>query len=578
MSSERGRFRSRGRPRAGSWTLFALLASLAFLLVVALAERSRQAPAEDQRAAVGPIVPAAALSDREDWLTNGQLELQGSGDSEAAPPGWQLFEVTEAGARFFRGPGESFLRLDCGGRTCIAGLWQRLDGLAAGGYYLEADVYLSMAPTASGAAAVRLGYDATGGVDPTSPGVTWSSQARDQGWQRVSLEIEEGGGAGTVFIAFDALSAGADCRLAGARLLGPPGVEPVTPSPTTEAMGGEPAVTDVEVRALYVSLAEMDLSDEAQLREVLDRAAAARFNTIYLQVRRLGLAYYDSAVEPVVEVLQGEEGLRWDPLARACEMAKERGLRLHAWIEVLPVWEASAPVEQQPLGHLYSLFSARFGAEWLQAGSEDGVLYASPSHPQVRTYLAAVCRDLVSRYPVDGLHFTGLEYRSHLQGDGTEALGLLLEEIGREVRAVCPEVELSAQIWPVRRDQWGWALAEAGADFGQDAASWAREGRVDVLVPALYLAEELGQAERVAALVEDWGLAGGWVPVVPAVDGGLRPFKALAQTIAEARLAGAMGVAVYDSRRLSASGYWGLLASGPFSRPAETPPLLCNRQ
>ncbi|MGI6208337.1 MAG: glycoside hydrolase family 10 protein [Anaerolineae bacterium] len=544
----------------GSWALFALLACLTFLLVVALAESRRQRLGEVETPTRYPVVPAAALSDRQDWLHNGQFQLAGETDQ---PIGWSLFDVTAAGASFNRRAGESFLRLDCGGGTCIAGLWQRLDELAAGDYYLEADVYLEGDREGAGTVAARLGFDPRGGVDPTAPGLLWSAPARGQGWQRIGLEFEETGGSGTVFIVFDALSAGADCRLAGARLLGPPGLTPPTSSAVTAAP--EPTITDVEIRALYVSLSEMDLKDDSALRTALERAADARFNTIYLQVRRLGLAYYDSMIEPVAPPLRGEDGMRWDPLARACELAKEYGLQVHAWVEVLPVWQANLPAEELPSGHLYSLFSSRYGDDWLQPLGEDGVWTASPAHPQVRAYLASLFADLAARYPVDGLHLTGLEFPAASEPERGEALTALLEEIGREVRAARPGLGLSAEIAPVSRAQ--------AADLGQDVAAWTPMGLVDLLVPAVYRLEAPAGPEGVAALVQEWGTADGKAHVVPALGAKSPSFPRLEEAITAARRAGAVGVAVHDAEDLTASGYWLRLATGPFRRPAEIPPL-----
>ncbi len=234
---------------------------------------------------------------------------------------------------------------------------------------------------------------------------------------------------------------------------------------------------------------------------------------------------------------------------------------------------------------MYALFSARFGTDWLQGGpANGGVVYASPAHPQVRSYLSAICRDLVGRYSVDGLHLTDLEFfalEQEAEAAPTpespsirqEALTTLLAEMRQAVAEVRPGVGLSVAVWPVNRDRWGWGVPEGYSDYGQDPRTWLDRGLVDVIVPQLSARPEFEGPDRVSTLVGEYvGLAGERM-VVPALSGEAPSFLVLSRAISRARAAGAMGVAISGYRALGERRYWDDLAADPFARPASMPPM-----
>ena len=73
---------------------------------------------------------------------------------------------------------------------------------------------------------------------------------------------------------------------------------------------------------------------KAALIKILDGMQAARMNAVWLQVRPMSDALYNSAYEPWSKFLTGTRGVDpgYDPLAFAIEEAHKRGMELHAWI------------------------------------------------------------------------------------------------------------------------------------------------------------------------------------------------------------------------------------------------------
>jgi len=577
-----------------SWTLFVLVASLAFVFLFALAASAHQPAQLVATPTQEPFVPAVLRDDDSaDWIQNGSFSRVRRVEQGIAVEGWHLFDVTGSGARFEHNDGDSFVSLVCPG-PCIAGLYQRLQDLPPGEYQLDSYVYLEGSdPT--GVLAARVGFDETGAVDATALTAKWSEPARGQGWQRSHLSVWHEGGPATVFVIFDRLLPEADCRLASVRMLGPPmaaeSIATATPVPTATV---DQAGT--EWRALCIGVDDLEWSGPAEIRAAISRAAEAHFNAICFQVRHLGFAYYDSGIEPLSPAIAEPAGggPRWDPLAEAVRAAHASGLETYAWVELLPVWEGERALASSVPGHMFNLFSMRYGEDWLQwrggepGTDENGWLYASPAHPAVREYLVSLCSDLVARYDVDGLHLSHVRYvgadSSHdpasmtaYLGEAEKTIGLeyadwqratltgLVQRISEAVREVRPGIKVSASAWPVYKDQWGWNVVEGYDDLYQDGKAWLAEKCLDALMPSLYVEPEFQWPQRLSVTVADYVEGAGEGAIVPVLSAKTSSFAALARAIERSRQAGASGVAILGYRDLEERGYWEKLLSGPFA-------------
>ena len=84
-------------------------------------------------------------------------------------------------------------------------------------------------------------------------------------------------------------------------------------------------------------------AQKAELNAYLDNLQAQNFNAIYLQVRTMCDAFYQSSYEPWSSYLTGTRGNYpgYDPLAYAVEQCHTRGIQCHAWVNPYR-WSASA--------------------------------------------------------------------------------------------------------------------------------------------------------------------------------------------------------------------------------------------
>src|SRR6185295_16408544 len=87
----------------------------------------------------------------------------------------------------------------------------------------------------------------------------------------------------------------------------------------------EPAT---EVRALWV--VRTTLTSPAAIATMVSSAKAGGFNTLLVQVRGRGDAYFQNGVEPRPPSLDSQPA--FDPLATTILRAHDAGLQVHAWI------------------------------------------------------------------------------------------------------------------------------------------------------------------------------------------------------------------------------------------------------
>jgi len=171
-----------------------------------------------------------------------------------------------------------------------------------------------------------------------------------------------------------------------------------------------------ETRALWV--VRHAISTPGRVDKVVEVASQVNINTLLVQVRGRGDAYYASELAPPAEDLGGAPK-GFDPLDRIIRRAHAEGMEVHAWINVYLVWSAGAPprsalhaVNAHP-GWISVRADGRRLVEMLpQEFQEERIegMYLSPGNPEVKRHLREIVREIVTRYDVDGIHLDYVRY------------------------------------------------------------------------------------------------------------------------------------------------------------------------
>lgn len=375
--------------------------------------------------------------------------------------------------------------------------------------------------------------------------------------------------------------------------------------------GPTPVSPAEEARALWVS--RFEYASPTDIDSIIARAARTNFNVIFFQVRGAGEAFYDSAIEPCAVALCGSLGNgrpSWDPLARAVAAAHARGIELHAWINALSGWSAGSAasctlLQPSAAGSPDHMLIAH--PEWRvvnAAGSAqpcpdapNEYVYLSPGIPAVRTHLARVAADIVRRYAVDGIHLDRIRYpgqawsydTTSLQAFGKdpaafsadwaqfrrEQVALAVRETFDSVRSARSSAALSAAVWGIWQDRWGWNSSHGFGQYFQDPRAWVAAGSLDVAVPMTYYAiatTPCGFADW-ACLLDDHLVMQSGSPARH-VYIGIAASRGTAQVLQQIELGrrrGVKGFALYSYSSVTAE-MRAALAGGPFALPATVPP------
>lgn len=252
-----------------------------------------------------------------------------------------------------------------------------------------------------------------------------------------------------------------------------------------------------EVRAVWLttiggidwphSYAQSERSAEKQkeeLRAILDRLQKANINTILLQTRIRATTIYPSQYEPWDGCLSGFPGKSpgYDALQFAIDECHKRGMEVHAWVVTIPVGKWNSYGCRQ--------LRKRF-PRLIKRIDQDG--YMDPEATQTGCYLAEMCREIVQRYDVDGIHLDYIRYpetwkfrigKDQARGNITR----IVEKIHQAVKKEKPWVKMSCS--PIGKfDDLSryWSHGRnAYTKVAQDAQAWLKDGLMDELFPMMY--------------------------------------------------------------------------------------------
>ncbi|MFK7758712.1 MAG: glycoside hydrolase family 10 protein [Phycisphaerales bacterium] len=258
-----------------------------------------------------------------------------------------------------------------------------------------------------------------------------------------------------------------------------------------------------------------DYQKPEHVRQAIDDAASIGITDVYWQVRGQADAYYPSSYEPWgIELTKyNPDPPSFDPLQIAINQSKKHNIKIHAWVNVMPMWRGKVPpADRTHMYHSHPEWRLRDENGQVQQ-LHDGYVVVNPVLTEVQDHIVQVIRELVDRYEIDGIHLDYIRYLSdeikteHLiPGDpvsrslyakqtGGSALAseidrikyknwirdritTLVERIDRESIKRHRNVTLSAAVW--RRPDL------ASQRYLQDAADWANDGTVDVILPMIY--------------------------------------------------------------------------------------------
>ena len=287
-----------------------------------------------------------------------------------------------------------------------------------------------------------------------------------------------------------------------------------------------------DFRGLWISRFEYNEDSIADITNRINQAADMGITDVFWQVRAKADAYYNSNYEPNAQDWQGVV----DPLQTAINVADSRGVKIHAWLNTMPIWrDSSQPTDPS---HVFFNNNPSFrvtdingNVEQLVGGSSSfSGSYARINHvlPEVQDHINDVVQDIAENYDVAGVHLDYIrwlgpgdtsdgfrpdwDYMPHdpvsyqLYQDATGGNGAdgstfakreayrdwvqsritdLVESVGDTVdqaeTTTGREIKLSAAVWN--------NPTTAERDYMQDYRDWLQRDLLDIAIPMVYLSQ-----------------------------------------------------------------------------------------
>jgi Uncharacterized protein conserved in bacteria len=281
-----------------------------------------------------------------------------------------------------------------------------------------------------------------------------------------------------------------------------------------------------QMRAFWVDSLSPGFHNHPQVDELIDNMLRAKANTLFVQMRRHGNAWYNNGIEPrAIEpgLAPAEE---FDPLAYILEKAHLHGIKVHAWLVISVTCRSSDRLWGHPDHICTSHGPTVRGAErWTTAtygGTQVGDL--DMGHPSAINHIENVVTTLIQNYPaLDGIHYDFIRYAGESYGYNQVSVDRYNQAYGKPAGYRPPPGEETWKQW--RRDRmtelvrrlyiriksldpqmevsaatitWGglgsytpddWPNSSAYNTVFQDWKAWLQEGIIDFAVPMHYFSE-----------------------------------------------------------------------------------------
>lgn len=164
--------------------------------------------------------------------------------------------------------------------------------------------------------------------------------------------------------------------------------------------------------ALFVSLVQDPpiFSNKGRIDALIDFAADAGINTLFVQVYRENKAWFPSEVADSSPYERCRNDLSEDPLARIIRQAHRQGIQVHAWLNLLSLAR-----------NQNSNFLNKYGTDVLTRNLKekkkisdyliDEQYFLEPGDQRVRKDLSKIVEELLRAYPeLDGIQFDYIRY------------------------------------------------------------------------------------------------------------------------------------------------------------------------
>lgn len=252
-------------------------------------------------------------------------------------------------------------------------------------------------------------------------------------------------------------------------------------------------------RADYPTALNNQDAQKNEFIQKLEKAQEMGLNTVVVQVRPKGDAFYESEMNPWSEILTGVQGTDpgYDPMAFMIQETHKRGMEFHAWMNPYRITTSGTDISA-----LSSDNMARKHPDWIL--TYNGAMYYNPEKEEVKEYICDTVAEIVENYDVDAIHFDDYFYPSNyplpegesrdgeIADERRENVDDLVKQVYRTIKDIDASVAFGISpmgIWKNSTSDSAGSATKGSEGYYTvygDAKKWVEKGWVDYIVPQIY--------------------------------------------------------------------------------------------
>lgn len=232
------------------------------------------------------------------------------------------------------------------------------------------------------------------------------------------------------------------------------------------------------------------------VNNMFDCVKKNNLNTVYVQVRSMADAIYPSEYFPWSEYITSNRSApEYDPFDIMVELAKEKGLRIEAWINPYRISLNDAGTEKYIKTDFYKNYEA-FIMEYYNSDGEKCLSFDPASVETVRLIVSGV-KEILNNYDVDGIHFDDYFYVSGMgknlsREEKMKNVNNMVKTVYNTIKSIRPDCELG--ISPAGN-------IENAREQGADIDTWLKEPEyIDYIIPQIYWTDYFATGDGITTL------------------------------------------------------------------------------
>ncbi len=170
-----------------------------------------------------------------------------------------------------------------------------------------------------------------------------------------------------------------------------------------------------QIQGVWITRWELNSPDN--IKKTVEKLEKANVKDAFVQIYGSGYAFFNSNIAP-------RKYMDFDPLAEFTKYAKKSDIRVHAWINLLYMWDRKELTEDND--HILNRYPESamvddkgnslldYSLEKIRMRNIEGI-YVSPASKVISDYIYMLIEEIIKNYPIDGIHldycrFPGSEF------------------------------------------------------------------------------------------------------------------------------------------------------------------------